>query len=152
MIRMNSIIEAVGAALHAEFGEDCTVYAEESKQGLETPCFFISCINPSDRQLMGNANCHFLASRYYRENRFCIQYFPHDKNNGRQESYDVTERLFDCLEEINVDDNLLRGTTMQFEYVNGVLSFFVSYNFFVYKTREPTLMGELKRDVNTNPV
>lgn len=148
MISMNLIIEAVGAALHEEFGEDCTIYAEETKQGLKTPCFFISCINPSDRQLMGNANCHYLASRYYRENRFCIQYFPRDENNGRKESYDVTERLFGCLEVITVDGDPLRGTTMQFEYVDGILSFFVSYNFFVYKTRKPTLMGDLKRDVS----
>lgn len=148
MISINSIVEAVGTALHEKFGEKCTIYAEETKQGFSTPCFFISCINPSDRQLLGNANCHYLASRYYRENRFCIQYFPIDENNGRQESYDVTERLFDCLEEITVEGDPLRGTKMNFEYVDGVLSFFVSYNFFVYKTREPTLMGELKRDVS----
>lgn len=147
MITVNSIIDAVGAALNEKFGDDYTVYAEEIKQGLTEPCFFISCINPSDRQMLGNSNCHFLASRYYRENRFCIQYFPLDENNGRQESYGIAERLFGCLEEIAVEGDLLRGTNMNFEYVDGILSFFVSYNFFVYKARDPILMGELKRDV-----
>lgn len=66
MITINSIVEAIGAALSEEFGDEVTVYAEEIKQGLLEPCFFISCINPSDRQLLGNANRHFLASRYYR--------------------------------------------------------------------------------------
>lgn len=148
MITVNSIIDAVGAALNEEFGDNYTVYAEEIKQGLTEPYFFISCINPSDRQMLGNSNCHFFASRYYRENRFCIQYFPLDENNGRQESYGIAEQLFSCLEEITVEGELLRGTNMNFEYVDGILSFFVSYNFFVYKTREPTLMGDLKRDVN----
>lgn len=147
MITVNLIIEAIAAALGGEFGEEYTVYAEEVKQGLSEPCFFISCINPSDRQLLGNANRHFLAARYYRENRFCIQYFPLDENNGRQESYDKAERLFGCLEEISVDGDFIRGTDMNFEYTDGVLSFFVSYNFFVYKTREPTVMEKLNREV-----
>ena len=147
MITVNLIIEAIAAALNGEFGEEYTVYAEEVKQGLSEPCFFISCINPSDRQLMGNANRHFLAARYYRENRFCIQYFPLEENNGRRESYDKAERLFGCLEEINADGDIIRGTDMNFEYTDGILSFFVSYNFFVYKTREPTVMEKLNKEV-----
>ena len=148
MITVNLIIEAIAAALNGEFGEEYTVYAEEVKQGLSEPCFFISCINPSDRQLLGNANRHFLAARYYRENRFCIQYFPLEENNGRRESYDKAERLFGCLEEINADGDIIRGTDMNFEYTDGILSFFVSYNFFVYRTREPTVMEKFERDVS----
>ncbi len=147
MITVNSIIEAIGAALNAELGDGCTVYAEEIKQGLEMPCFFVSCINPSDRQLMGNANRHMLAARYYRENRFCIQYFPGDENNRRRESYETAERLFGCLEEICAEGDTIRGTDMNFEYTDGILSFFVSYNFFVYRTREPTVMEKFERDV-----
>ena len=147
MITVNLIIEAIATALNGEFGEEYTVYAEDVKQGLSEPCFFISCINPSDRQLMGNANRHFLAARYYRENRFCIQYFSLDENNGRRESYDKAERLFGCLEEINADGDIIRGTDMNFEYTDGILSFFVSYNFFVYKTREPTVMEKLNKEV-----
>ena len=147
MITVNMIIEAIAAALNGEFGEEYIVYAEDVKPGLSEPCFFISCINPSDRQLMGNANRHFLAARYYRENRFCIQYFPLEENNGRQESYDKAERLFGCLEEINADGDIIRGTDMNFEYTDGILSFFVSYNFFVYRTREPTVMEKFERDV-----
>ena len=147
MITVNLIIEAIAAASNGEFGEEYAVYAEEVKQGLSEPCFFISCINPSDRQLMGNANRHFLAARYYRENRFCIQYFSLDENNGRRESYDKAERLFGCLEEINADGDIIRGTDMNFEYTDGILSFFVSYNFFVYRTREPTVMEKFERDV-----
>lgn len=147
MITVNLIIEAIAAALNGEFGEEYAVYAEEVKQGLSEPCFFISCINPSDRQLLGNANRHVLAARYYRENRFCIQYFPRDENNGRRESYGAAERLFECLEEIAADDDIVRGTDMNFEYTDGILSFFVNYNFFVYRTREPTVMEKLNRDI-----
>lgn len=147
MITINSIIEAIGIALNKEFGDDFTIYAEEIKQGFMEPCFFVSCINPTDRQFRGNSNSHFFAARYFRENRFCVQYFPSDPNNEREESYDKANRLFSALEEITADGDILRGTDMSFEYVDGILSFFVSYNFFVYKTREPTVMGDLKRDV-----
>ena len=121
MITVNLIIEAIATALNGEFGEEYTVYAEDVKQGL--------------------------AARYYRENRFCIQYFPLEENNGRQESYDKAERLFGCLEEISADGDIIRGTDMNFEYTDGILSFFVSYNFFVYRTREPTVMEKFGRDV-----
>lgn len=147
MITVNSIINAVSVALNNEFGDNYTVYAEEIKQGLTEPCFFIFCINLGGRQMLSNSNSHFLASRYYRENRFCIQYFPLDENNGRTESNGVEERLFSCLEEITAEGDLLRGTDMSFEYTDRILSFFVNYNFFVYKTRESTLMGDLKRDI-----
>ena len=49
MITVNMIIEAIAAALNGEFGEEYTVYAEDVKQGLSEPCFFISCINPRRR-------------------------------------------------------------------------------------------------------
>ena len=146
MITINSIVDAIGAALNAGFGSECTVYAEEIKQGLSEPCFFISCINPTDRQFRGNSNRHYFSARYFRENRFCVQYLPSDENDGREESYDKAERLFSVLEEITADGDILRGTNMSFEYVDGVLSFFVSYNFFVYKTKEPSAMGEAERE------
>lgn len=149
MIGINAVIDGIGVALNREFGDKYAVYAEEIKQGLSEPCFFISCISPSDRQMMGNANSHFLAARYFRENRFCIQFFPEDKNNGRRESYDIAERLFTSLEIIKADEDLIRGTNMNFEYVDDVLSFFVSYNFFVYRTRKPVVMEDLSKSVKT---
>ncbi len=147
MITIKKIISAVSKTLFEEFGEVYTIYAEEVKQGLSEPCFFISCINPGKRQMLSNSNSHFLANRYYRDNRFCIQYFPADKNNGRAESYEAAERLLNCLEEITADGDIIRGTDMNFEYTDGILSFFVSYNFFVYKTREPTVMEKLNKEV-----
>jgi hypothetical protein len=55
----------------------------------------------------------------------------------------VQERLEDCLEYIihhdsqsDVDGGLIRGTEMHGEIVDGVLSFFVNYDFYVYKDKE----------------
>lgn len=50
----------------------------------------------------------------------------------------VIDRLFDCLEFITIDDDLYRGTKMTVEMVDGVVSFMVSYDMFMYKHREDT--------------
>ena len=47
----------------------------------------------------------------------------------------------DCLEYITVDGDLTRGTGMNGELVDNVLSFFVNYDMFVIKEQEsePTM-------------
>ena len=148
MITINKIISAVSRALSEEFGEEHTIYTEEVKQGLKEPCFFISCISPKERLLIGNFNFHVLGKRYYRQNRFCVQYFPESQTRGREESYDVAEKMCLCLEMLECDGDLLRGTDMGYEFVDGVMSFFINYNYFVYVTREPIVMGEISSKVN----
>ena len=65
---INSIIEAISVALDGEFREGYEIHMEEIRQGLNEPCFFISCLNPTSRR--------FLKGRYFRVSQFCIQYFP----------------------------------------------------------------------------
>lgn len=125
MIR--SIITAITFCLKAEFGNRYKVHMEEKRQGLEEPCFFISCINP-DSQL-------FLGSRYIRKNQFCIQYFP-ETEKKKQECYSIAEHLFLCLRQITVTGVTVRGTRMHYEVVEGILYFFVNYDMFVYNAEE----------------
>ena len=65
---INTIIEAISTALDKTFGEGYEIYMEEIKQGLQEPCFFIQCLHPTTSL--------FLGKRYFKENPFCIQYFP----------------------------------------------------------------------------
>ena len=74
---INSIIESISISLNAEFGDEYTTYTESVEQGLNEPCFFVFCINPTDRL--------FLGKRYFRENQFCLQYFPADKDRAKEE-------------------------------------------------------------------
>ena len=121
---INSILEAVSIAINAEFGDDYTIYTESVEQGLNEPCFFLSCVNPASRV--------FLGKRYFKENKFCIQFFPSDKERAKEECNSAAERLFSCLEYINIDGDLVRGTKMKCETADGILNFFVNYNLFVY--------------------
>ena len=136
---INSIIEAISIALNKEFGDEYRLYADNIEQGLQEPCFFISCINPT--------NSLFLGKRYFRENLFCIQYFPKDHSREKEECNETAERLFLCLEWLTVDGELTRGTKMRSETVDGVLNFFVNYDMFVYRkdSAEP-VMEELTEE------
>ena len=136
---INAIIEAISVALNGEFGDRYEIHMEELEQGLEEPCFFIFCLNPSSDL--------FLGKRYFRTNPFCIQYFP--ESSGKQrECNGVAERMYDCLEYVTMDGDSepIRGTKMKHEVVDGVLNFFVNYDCFVCKAAEQTAMGEMKME------
>ena len=121
---INKIKDGISIAINADFGDDYEIYTESVKQGLKEPCFSILCLNPTIQQTLGK--------RYFRTNQFCIHYFP-TSDESQSECNDVAERLFGVLEYITVDGDLIRGTEMHYEVVDGVLSFFVNYDMYVYK-------------------
>lgn len=137
---INSIITAISQALDTEFGDDYAIYAEDVAQGLQEPCFFIACINPTSR--------FFLNRRHFRSNQFCLQYFPADINRAREECNAVAERLYWCLEWISVAGDLTRGTQMRYEVIDNVLHFFVNYDMFVYRLDNTPAMSELTENVS----
>ena len=126
---INSIIESISITLNAESGDKYKIHREEKRQGLKEPCFFIQCLNPTEEL--------FFWKRYFRKNQFCIQYFPENKLHGKEECYAVGERLFSCLEYLDVGGDLVMGTKRKYEVVDGILHFFVNYDLFVYKVAEP---------------
>lgn len=138
---INSIIEAISRAIRDEFGTGYTNYMEEVKQDLKEPCFFISCIHPENKL--------FLGKKYSRTYQFCIQYFPKKGKNERRECHEVAERLMQCLEYLRMKENLVRGTNMNGEIVDGILNFFINYDLFVYKKQDPLpLMEEVLEEIS----
>ena len=135
---INKIIDGICVAINGEFGDEHNIYTETVNQGLKPGSFMVLCLNPTIEQ--------FFGKRYFRTNQFCIHYFP-QTNEPRSENLSVMERLHNALENITVDGDLCRGTTMHAENVDDVLSFFVNYDMFVYKdvTAEPSM-----EDVNYN--
>lgn len=125
---INKIIDGICLALNAEFGDEYEIYTETLKQGLKEPCFSIVCINPTQEQFLGN--------RYYKTNCFCVHYFPCSSETNT-EINTVRERLFNTLEYITVDGDLIRGTKMTAETDDlGVLTFIVNYDLFVKKVED----------------
>ena len=133
---INDIIVGIAQALNAEFGEDYEIYCEEVEQYLKEPCFLITLLSATNKQIVGD--------RYIRTQPFCIQYFP-STSNKRFEMQDVQERLYNALEVIDFQaDGKLRGTSMNASIVDNVLNFMVDYNFTVIKVNEVDYMQELK--------
>lgn len=137
---INKIFSSISEALYAEFGEGYEIHKESVEQGLQEPCFLITCVNPTSTL--------FLNKRYFRQNQFCIQYFP-STTQVNVECFEVMERLLDCLELIEIEEKQTRGTSMSGEVTDDVLNFFVNFDMFVYKVEdEEDTMDEL--GVTTN--
>lgn len=133
---INKIIDAISNALFNDFGETYKIYTDELKQGHNAPCFSIFCINPSRK--------HFFGNKYMNRNLFMVLYFPSNTDEPSFEINDITERLFNCLEYITESNDLIRGTGMKSETIDGVLNFMVQYNLYTINTTEKAdLMGEL---------
>lgn len=137
----NDVIYNISNVLDEEFGYE--IHMEEIKQGLEEPCFFLNLINSDFKIVTGK--------RYEKRNQICIQYFP-ESDKIQQECNEVAERLTMCLEYIKDEaGGFLHGTQMHYQVTDGILNFFVDYNFHVVKkSKEPekmhdlTIKGELK--------
>lgn len=121
---LNSIINGIAIKLNQVFGDGFEIYTESVEQGLNEPCFFIFILPSSQDQVIGK--------RYFRRHPFDIHYFPSTKDKNA-EILDVVESLNDVLEYVPMDVDLVHGTKMHHEVVDGVLHFFVEYNFHVIK-------------------
>ncbi|HGE7939140.1 hypothetical protein BM532_08330 [Clostridioides difficile] len=139
---LNNIIDGISVKLDKSFGNEYTIYSEDVEQGVNEPCFFIVPIN-SSKALYPNG-------RELKKNSFDVHYFP--KSNDKSfEINEVAEMLLEELEYINVNEDLVRGTNMNYEIIDNVLHFFVDYNYFTMKSNSTDkmdtveLFGGLKR-------
>ena len=136
---IKKVIDGICFAISSKFGEDCEIYTESINQGLKEGSFAIVCLNPTYTQ--------FLGKRYFRTNQFCIHYFP-KTNEPKSECLEVLESLYDALEIIEVDGDSIRGTNISNEMDEGVLHFFVNYDFFTIRKTDETFMEHLDHSSN----
>ena len=82
---------------------------------------------------------------------FCVQYFPETEGKENAECYGIAERLFSCLEYLELDGERIKGTRMRYEITDGILNFFVNYDMFVYQqiTGESDKMETLSGTIMT---
>ncbi len=109
---LNKITVGITQALNAEFGDEVKIHIDEIEQGIIEPCFLVTPLTTIENQLMGK--------RYERNYPYMIQYFPKSKNY-RTECNQVTEQLFNTLEYITADGDLIRGVDKTSHIVDGVL-------------------------------
>lgn len=123
---VNNLIDGISIKLNQVFGDGMDIHSETVKQGLKEPCFFIAVLNPSQAKM--------IKGRYFRQHPFDVHYFPSKSDKKNEEMQRVASDLLDGLEYITLENgDLVRGTSMNYEVVDGVLHFFVQYNMFVKK-------------------
>lgn len=139
---LNKITIGITQALNAEFGDSIEIYIDDMEQGIDEPCFLVTPRTTIENLLIGK--------RYERNYPFVIQYFPESKDY-RTECNNVTEQLFNSLEIITADGDLIRGSDMTAHIDDGVLNFEVTYKLHVFKKRTSTdeeVMENLKQDIS----
>ena len=138
---VKDILDGISIKLNQVFGSGYEIYGDtDVVQGLQTPCFFIAVLQPSQEQMIGN--------RYFRQYPFDISFFP-TQGGDNVECYEVAEDLLDEMEAITlVNGDVLRGTKMQYEIVDDVLHFKVNYNMFTKKIETSDAMETVEIDSN----
>jgi len=155
---VGEIIKGVCEKLEGEF-EGCKIYCDNpqrkegrlnSKSPLREANFFVSCKNPASKRVQDRyfTSTQLLGNRYLRSVTLCVEcrWFPNWQ--------EVLDRLFLCLEYISAGvpsvarPVVVRGNSMQGEYDDDkqVLSFFVSYDIFVYHEESKVKMDKMIRE------
>ena len=139
---VNELLNGISIKLNQVFGDGYEIYGDtDVVQGLKEPCFFIAILNPSQTKLIGQ--------RYFREHPFDVQFFP-TTSGDNVELQEVASELFLALEYITLlNGDLVHGTSMNYENVDGVLHFKVNYNMFLRKVEPKDNMGDISIDENT---
>ena len=122
--------------IRTEFQEDSyNIYTEEVEQGFCEPCFFIQCFSQSEKDK--------LSERFLAQHSFVISYFP---KKGNAECWQVQKKLQYLLYYITLEEgSLLRGTNRKGNITEGVLQFFVNYDFpMKYRVKPDEKMEVLK--------
>lgn len=120
---ISELVSAISQRLHTTWGEGYAIYKENMPQNFDEPCFVITHV--------AQYGSPKLPNRHLLKNKFDIQFFPKDGQNEKLQMYEVADELYFALQYIKVLDNLVRGTKMSSEIVDGVLHFFINYDIFV---------------------
>lgn len=136
---INDLRTGINQVLDTRF-PNITIYGEEIKQGFEEPCFFIKILSSSqDKEI---------DKRYKKNISFDIHYFS-DKEDVNSNCNDMVDRLYELLEYIPIGNKIYGSTKASHEVVDGVLHFFLQFNYHVIKdVGEIPKMEKLKQEVN----
>ncbi len=135
---INDLRVGVSQKLNKEF-PNINIYDEEVKQGFEGPCFFI--------KVLKSGQSKELNIRYKKSIYFDVSYFT-DKEEINLDCLEVANKLYEVLEYVPVDKDLYRASNMEHEIIDGVLHFFLQFNYKVVReVEEVTKMKVLNREV-----
>ncbi|WP_027087399.1 phage tail terminator family protein [Cohnella panacarvi] len=116
-ITINDVYGGVMGALDERFpsvphqGEDAEPQADGER--------FLITLSPVEQ-------ARAIGPRRLRSYRFDIQYIA-PAGSGYEAIFDVIELLFECMEQIEVGGHSIRGSDMRYEFTEGKMHFYVTY-------------------------
>lgn len=119
------------------------IYVNEQLQDFETPCFIIHVIG-SMKNLM-------LNTRQKRVYPFDIVYMAEDSKDI-DTLYTMGDFLYELLDMLEIDEELVRGIDLEYKIVDNALHFFVTYPMLLdyEKTEEKMSSLQQKTEVIIN--
>lgn len=125
---IKSFIDALTRHLGENFGNDYHYYFEDVKQNLTVPCFTIDLLTP----LMRSKS----PILYDRVMPIVVHYFSDNPQTMKTDSYQMAERISECLEYIPFQNTIIRGENISWEFVDNVLQIFITYKFTTVISKE----------------
>lgn len=119
---IKAIRYGIASTMYEKFGEKYNIYIDKIEQGYQNPCFFVSLVDwYSEPMLMGREKVH---------TQYNITFFPENEEEPTDECYEMIRNLKDCLRIITLENgDKFRGIDMDAKVVDGLLQFYVTYNF-----------------------
>lgn len=137
---INEILNGIMAAIHEAFpDEKYTIYPEKIPQDLETPAFFVKCINPSITRFSG---LYGENTRKETSNLFTVQYFP-EESETYMDFNTVFEKLADALAFIEVNGNPVMGYDLELKNSDEVFTVTINYDVPIIEKVDTPLQYEL---------
>lgn len=134
---VNKISDAIAIKLHSIFGDGYKYCSEKIEQNFMPGTFLIINLLTKKKEL--------LYTRNKWSSSFIIQYFPKDELAAKQECNDIAFQMANELDFVEtVEGNVLHGINMNWEIVDDVLQFTVSYAFYTYQEDDADMMEELE--------
>ena len=119
---IKAIRYGITSALYKLFGDEYNIYIDSVEQGYKNPCFFVSLVDwYSDSLIMGREKVH---------TQYNITFFPENEDEPTDECYEMIPKLKQCLRMIVTENgDIFRGIDMDAKVADGLLQFYVTYNF-----------------------
>lgn len=83
-----------------------------------------------------------IGKRYLRTISLDVHFFSEKNEEQNEQMYEMGDLLYPLLEVLQLEEQILQGSEMNFEIIDGVLHFFVDYKVFVYRQTEPDVYME----------
>ncbi len=125
---VRSLTVALSKGLESVFDNPC-IYQDMLPMGYKSPCFFV---NHVDTQVQLK-----LFNRYRVVANYDITYHPEERKFNSKEFSEVVEKMTYGLELVQLEDvNYVRGSNIRYEVQEGVLHFFMTFDFFVIRAKD----------------